>query len=674
LEAAEAVCAGDPLSADEVLDGVAALVDKSLVTVSPARGDAGEPRYRLLETVRQYAHERLTEAGELAAYRERHARHFLDRAEALAPLFLGGWGAGGAVARLGADRDNLRIATGWVLHEAPDGRMALRFADALFWFWYGAGDWLGRGQFAEGHAYMEAALARDDEGDPLLRARVLLAAGMTAHPQGAYEHALARVDEAHAVFAAHGDLVHAAVTLGFAAACHLMLGAVDRAWTMIQEADAMVRPLPPGVVHGFPGVWYVWTALVRGDIASAERRGAELLHMGESLGHPTMIGHQSMLLGRTALATGDLDAAAVHLVRAFRSHEEIGDGWGIGLDLEPLAALAHARGRHEDAVRLDGAGDAHRARIAVTLYATDLPARRQREHDLRARLGAEFDRLHAEGGALTRDQFADLVAAATSSPDAPAPQASDERPLLEVRTLGALEVVLDGRPVEAAAWGSARTRELLVLLLAHPDGLTKEQVGVALWPEASTTQLRNNFHVTLHRLRRALGGAERVVLQGERYRIDGPVAFDARRFEEEVVAGQRALSRGDADGAAALERALAPYRAPFLDGEPVGDWHVPVRDRLQRLHTRGLAALGAHLAAAGRLREAAATYERLLAHDPLDEEATRGLMHALARLGDRPAALRAYERMRAALRAELEVSPRPETVALAATLRRTNDD
>ncbi|HEX5829987.1 MAG TPA: hypothetical protein VFY16_03330, partial [Gemmatimonadaceae bacterium] len=74
LDAAEAICAGGPLEADDILDGVAALVDKSLVTMEP--GD-GEARYRLLETVRQYGAERLTESGEREALEECHARHFL---------------------------------------------------------------------------------------------------------------------------------------------------------------------------------------------------------------------------------------------------------------------------------------------------------------------------------------------------------------------------------------------------------------------------------------------------------------------------------------------------------------------------------------------------------------------------------------------------------------------
>ena len=79
---------------------------------------------------------------------------------------------------------------------------------------------------------------------------------------------------------------------------------------------------------------------------------------------------------------------------------------------------------------------------------------------------------------------------------------------LRVLALGPLQVFVDGPIDRVAAWGSARPRELLVFLLMHPEGRTKEQVGLAFWPDASPAQLRNSFHVTLHRLRKALGGAE----------------------------------------------------------------------------------------------------------------------------------------------------------------------
>ncbi|HKW11459.1 MAG TPA: bacterial transcriptional activator domain-containing protein [Gemmatimonadaceae bacterium] len=117
------------------------------------------------------------------------------------------------------------------------------------------------------------------------------------------------------------------------------------------------------------------------------------------------------------------------------------------------------------------------------------------------------------------------------------------------------------------------------------------------------------------------------------------------------------------DGASAqLERALGKYRGDFLDGEPVSDWHVELRDRLQRLYVDSLMLLGeAHAAAPGRAADA---YRRVLATDELHEEALRGLMRALGESGERSQALRAYQRFAERLRTELDAEPDEQTMRL----------
>jgi DNA-binding SARP family transcriptional activator len=237
---------------------------------------------------------------------------------------------------------------------------------------------------------------------------------------------------------------------------------------------------------------------------------------------------------------------------------------------------------------------------------------------------------------------------------------------LEVDGLGPLKVTVDGRVLEAAEWGSARSRELLVFFLVNPEGVTKEQVGQALWPDASPAQLRNNFHVTLHRLRKTLGNSEWIVATTDRYAIDPAVLrrFDATAFEEAVTLARRALKRRESGAVAALERALAMYRGEFLDGEPVGDWHMATRDHLQSLAMEGLMALGAAQVEEDRHARAVETYRLVLARDELHEEALRALMASHAALGDRTLAMRAYQRFAERLKRELEAEPSRETRAL----------
>jgi DNA-binding SARP family transcriptional activator len=242
---------------------------------------------------------------------------------------------------------------------------------------------------------------------------------------------------------------------------------------------------------------------------------------------------------------------------------------------------------------------------------------------------------------------------------------------LRVLALGPLQVFVGDRAIDAAAWGSARPRELLVYLMLHPEGRTKEQVGLAFWPDASATQLRNSFHVTLHRLRKALGGSEWVTLANDRYRIDQSLVaeFDAASFERDVRDGTRALKRKETDAVVLLEGALARYRGDLLDGEPVGDWYMEHRDRLQRLFVDGLMLLGARYESEERHAKAAEAYGRVLARDDLHEDALLALLRAEAAQGNRSQALRLYRRFADKMRAELDAEPSEDTVRFAEQLR-----
>jgi DNA-binding SARP family transcriptional activator len=223
-----------------------------------------------------------------------------------------------------------------------------------------------------------------------------------------------------------------------------------------------------------------------------------------------------------------------------------------------------------------------------------------------------------------------------------------------------------GVPVPLAEWKYAKARELLFLLLVYPAGRTREQIGLALWPEASAEQLRANLHPVLHHLRRVLGGAEWVVHEGGVYRFDRArdYAFDAEEFGR--LADEATAAKGDREAAvAALARAVALYGGDFLEqGPPAGDWHVEWQDALRRRYEDALVALAAGCMALGRWREADDAWRRLIARDDLNEGAYRERMRCLERLGERREALRVYERLAAVLRRELDADPEPETLAV----------
>jgi predicted ATPase len=202
LDASEEVCAAGVLAADEVLDLLTGLVERSLVS---ARGG----RFRLLETIRQYAADRLAEAGEEDDLRARHARYFLALAEQAEPE-LRGPGQSSWLARLRAEDDNLQLALRWCRERASDQPdLGLRLAAALGWYWY-------VGRQVDGYRELSTMLAAASGGSAQERALVLQALSLALRPAGCIVHPspsgadVAR--ESLALFEAAGDPLRAAMS------------------------------------------------------------------------------------------------------------------------------------------------------------------------------------------------------------------------------------------------------------------------------------------------------------------------------------------------------------------------------------------------------------------------------------------------------------------------------
>jgi predicted ATPase/DNA-binding SARP family transcriptional activator len=669
LDAAESVCAGGIIDAEDILDGIAALVDKSWVVMEAGDGIA---RYHLLETVRQYARELLAEAGERDMYERAHGEHMLAVIEAAAPHLVGGSDQPGLVERLRLEQENIRGAATWMLADPARACMGLRLAGALFWLFYAIGS------FRELRLLVDRALALPAGDEPLLRGRALLTSALTALAQGDYPLAQEHFHQALPLLHAGGDTLAVNAATAKLGAAQLLGGRVEPAIVTLDRAVAMTRDAPRHHMGAiFARFWRSWAAYLQGDYELARDLIVGNLDAAEHASLPNAVAHSKAVLARIELARGDVDAACRNASESLEVEHAIGDGWGTALALDAIAMLAAERGRPGDAVRLMGGIEAFRERLAIAIPGVAPAERDVLLGRLRAQLGAAFDDAWGEGRALPeRDLVAGALAeAARHTTEHRIPAAAmvpaAPRPRLRVLALGPLEVAVGGRTVDARTWGSVRPRELLVYLLLHPDGRTKEQVGLAFWPDASPAQIRNNFHVTLHRLRRTLGGAAWITLERERYRVDDSLLelFDVRALEDGLRESLAALRRREADAPARVEQALAHFRGDLLDGEPVGDWHLEHRDRLQRRFVEGLMALGAHHTAEARHAKAAEVFRRVLARDDLHEDALRALMRAQAELGERAQALRAYHRYAERLRRELGAAPDRETLRLAEALQ-----
>ncbi len=253
LDAAEGVVRLAPDSRlptpDSVFDGIASLVDKSLLR----RDDQEEPRYRMLETVREYGLEQLAANGETEAVRRAHALHLLAWAERAAP---GWWGPdpGGWLDRLETERDNLREALAWAIDNA-ETEIGARLAIALH------GLWRVRGPVREGLAWMEQFLARSVAVPDGLRAQLLTRTGDLAAVKGELERAAELHETGMALARYLGDrriLVWAAGFRSYAAT----LRGEDRAEALLEEAHALARDADDPF----------WMSAVPGSLASIARR------------------------------------------------------------------------------------------------------------------------------------------------------------------------------------------------------------------------------------------------------------------------------------------------------------------------------------------------------------------------------------------------------------------
>jgi predicted ATPase/DNA-binding SARP family transcriptional activator len=654
LEAAEAVCADESILAEDVLDLLTDLVDRSLVLV---REREGSMRYDLLETVRQYAAERLAESGNGDRLMARHAAFFTRLAEEAEP-HLTTPGRREWVDGLYAELENLRHALAW--SHRHERRLHLRLVGLLGWFWFSSRHWAeGRQRLEEALALPESAAA-DRE-----RAAALFAAGVIATLQGDPATARGWLEESTAIAATLGDARLEAYGLNYLGMALVLLGAPEgRAAT--EAALAWFRGA--GELYGLRLALLILSSLslAEGKLDAAGSFAEEGVRVARRFGQDRELAIALQCEGDVALALGERTRAAALYREALAALERDPFYVFIARAMEHVALIRCDEGAFEESARLFGAAAAVRRTVGAAPFPADRARYEPRLARAREALGDErFDRVWEIGqGMSTAEAIVDAlepdVLAAPAPAAAPPPGA---RPTLRIRALGPLEIEIDGEPRSAGSWSHSRPRELLLLLLCHPRGRTREQIGVELWPEADAAQVKNRFHVALHHLRKALGHPEWIVLEDERYRLDPALEtwLDARAFETGVAA---ALRETGAERAPRLAEALSLYRGDFLEGERVGDWHLEIHDRLRRLYVDGLSAL-ADLQMEDDPAAAAGTLERLVRIEDLREDAHRRFMLCLARTGRRDAALRHYARLVTLLREELDAEPEPETRALA---------
>lgn len=683
LEAAERVCSGGEIPAVQVLELLASLASKSLVTMQEQ--DDGQARYTLLETIREYAGERLRERDGVDVVSQQHGEFYRDLVRAVVPDVL--LARRPVLQQLDVEHGNIVAALTWSAATRRGTEIGLPLIWGLLWYWHHRQLW------REGRTAVEAALESAESPPPALRAAAM-------HGRGVFGMHLGdpRADEwlaeARRLWIEAGE----ERWLAFTILVSIVAASLHGDWASARQyADEMVA-----IASRQPDPWDAALARAhglvpvlnsQGEFETSDRVLDDVVQVFRARDYRTGVAFALDAQSFVALRLGDVARSARLAVASLREDPLAENWWLAGRSLRVLAGVAEARGDLPRAVRLSACAEM----LYETVGAARLTAERAMLNELPTRLRERLPAdVHAaataEGRAMGFREVVEYAVAGAQVEDAPLPEPVREvmttgsfaipavrpvvggggavrgddavdvdAPPLEVRTLGRVEIRRAGRLLSDDSWPYAKPRELLLYLLAHPEGRTREQIGLDFWPEISAAQVKNNFHVTLHHLRKALGDNAWVRFERGRYLLamDAGVHYDAAVFESAARDALKALRARPDDAATAttLAALLERYEGAYLEEEDAGDWHLAVRDRLARLHEEATLALGEFLSVEGRHAEAARWFRALLAQDPVHEEAARLLMLTLARDDRRSEALRVFEQLQVALRAELDADP-----------------
>ena len=650
LEAAEEVCDKEAAAEDRdpVLEALSRLVDKSLVR---ARREGEAARYHLPEVIRQYAARKLEEAKEADVMRRRHAVFFRDFAEEAEPELVGGPDRELWLDRVDADLDNVRTALLWAA-ESGDAELGLRLSCALAWFW------LRRGRLAEGRASVERA--REAGAAPALEtAKALHVSGGLAWAQGDRAAARSRLDEAVARFRELDAYEWRDAWLSSALSIYsfelLSQGEVEEAIALAAESIAGARRFGEGsgLARGLAALGLA--RMAAGDFGGAKLPLEESAAICRRLEDGWLLSYPLGGLAVISLRAGDHERAQSLAEESIRALRGLGDKWLLENSLVCLAVVLAARGRPAEAAVLFGASEAMREEVG--------------QEEVYAHYRADHDRgVESARSALGEEEFAAAwtggramgVEEATSYALGEDEGASEEpsAPTLRVLALGQSRVEVGGAPVTASGWKYAKVAELFFYLISHPPS-TRERIGLDLWPEASSSQLRNALHSAIYRLRKALGPPDRIHYSSGRYAFDHtlPHSFDAANFEEKTRRARQCAEEDPQTAATLLEEAAELYRGDFLEGFAGGEWIFVRQQELRESYIEGQLLLGRLYIEQDKNAEAVRAYRRAITRAPYSGEAHAGIIRAYSRLGRQGRAIQHYQDLEDTLQRDLGATP-----------------
>jgi predicted ATPase/DNA-binding SARP family transcriptional activator len=624
LEAADAVALASDEFRTDPLDLMSSLLDKSLIRrQSEARA---EPRYDMLETLREYGHERLIEAGEAETTAGRHARWFLELADRAAPT-LTGVDRGVWLDRLEQESNNFSAAMRWAISQR-EVELGMRLGAALWRFWQ------IRAHLSEGRQLLTDLLALDVDVEPAVRARAISAAGSLAYWQNdpkAAERLYTQSLELRRSVGDPAEIASALFDLGHALS--VMDAIKDSARGRVLETEALEIYRSLGDPNG--EAWLTWALGCNSHFSGDDARALEHLTASvdrfRELNDVFGVAWGLTIGGLSAVPMGQEDVAERGWHEALRIFAAADDVSGIDSVLEHLSRLSAARGDSRRAVRLAAAasrvrGLSESAIVDVAYLGSAIGAAPDTA-------GLSPDDIEAERHAGASMSTAEAVAYALEAISSVSDAA------LRVHALGAMHVECRGAPIQQWGGDKAGSRQaqaiFAFLFIRGAAGIAKDEVTELIWPDLEIRRADLAFHRTLGGLRTVLEhgreGLDCITYEAGRYRLapDVVVWSDVGALEDRLATTAGLRGR---DAIARLEEARRLYRGDLLDDCPIFGDSVFVEE--PRAYLRGrfedlLLELGDRYREVGETSTAAACYRQAVA---LDTGSTRGA-DRLASLG-----------------------------------------
>ncbi len=361
IEAVEAVCVDEQM--DDVLDLLQQLADKSLIFIEQDASSA--PRYTLLESVWQYAREKLKESGEMDALQERHLDYYLHRIED-AGKNLCGPDPSPSLRSLSSDILNLRYAFEWASERPGGAEPGLRLVAGMERYWEICGN------LEEARRHCETILALPGcAAFPHRHAHALMAAGRVAWAQDRYAEGRVFLDQAVAIFEKLGDEEMTGFASGYEGFLIFSQGDKERAREMFQKTAQIGNRIAHRKLQALAVAGEGSIAAGEGNLELAFELKSLALEMFRNVRDKWIVGYSLWGLAQVALALGRTPPARQALAEWAEIARELGNRWAIPYIVQHLADAARLEGKPELSARLFGAAEQQREKFGLRFAATE---------------------------------------------------------------------------------------------------------------------------------------------------------------------------------------------------------------------------------------------------------------------------------------------------------------